>query len=174
MHRHTRLVSLVAIALAGVMATTPVPLSTSAQDASPAAEEAGPPAGIADETLAFGLVESLPETPAMIFLDRLTLDSGAILPGEPGDPTFAFVLVESGSLTLRADAALSITRADTLAEALASGAMPAQEEVAAESDVTLEAGDSVVLPSLVGVTLRNDGTEPATMLGAIIAPAEGM
>jgi hypothetical protein len=161
--------AVVAVILCGMLT------SAAAQEASPVAGEMGPPAGVQDETLAFGAVDVLPATPAFIFLDRLTIDPGAAIPGSPGDPTFAFVRVESGTLTFRADAPLQIVRGAALTAALATpGTLPAMEETAAETNATLQAGDSIVFPPMVGVELRNDGTEPAVLLGAVIASAEAM
>jgi hypothetical protein len=154
-----------------VIAGAADPYGVSAQDASPAAEEMGPPPGVADVTLAFGMVDALPATPALIFMDRLTIDPGTSIPGEPGDPTFAFVLVESGALTVQADAPLAVGRAAALADALATpGTMPETEEVAAGTAVTLAVGDAIVFPPAVGVELRNDGSEPVVVLGTAIMP----
>jgi hypothetical protein len=175
MRRVPILIAFVAVVLAGGFAGARAPGGVVAQDASPAAEEFGPPPGVAAETLAFGMVDALPVTPAMIFLDRLTIDPGVSLPAEPGDPNFAFTLVESGSLTILSDTPLAIARAAALAEALESpGTMPEIEETTADTDVTLSAGDSIVFPPEVGGELRNDGTEPVVLLGVVIAPVDAM
>lgn len=73
-------------------------------------------------------------------------------------------------LHVRVDAPLAITRAATVADSVAAGTFPTQEEIAAGSDATLGQGDSAVLPPLAATELRNDGTEPVVVLGMSITP----
>jgi mannose-6-phosphate isomerase-like protein (cupin superfamily) len=165
------LVWVVAIVLATSLAGPLVSPSANAQDASPAAES-GPPPGLVDETLAVGLTEALPEAPAIVLMQRVTIAPGADIPGSPDDPGFSFFRIESGMLTVRTDSPLSVVRAAALAEALATpGTMPTMEEISADAEFTLAAGDSVTFPPGVGGSLRNDGSEPVVLLTTQIFPA---
>ncbi len=127
--------------------------------------------------LGFGTAEELPAAPADLLLFRVTLDPGASIPAEEGDPAVVLLYVESGSLTIQIEAPLQVTRAATI-EAFATpgaveeGADLGPEEVAAGTEVTLEAGDSAVLPPNAPGELRNDGDEPVVGLGALVAPIQ--
>ena len=147
-----------------------------AQDATPAAEEFAPE-GVAFEPLGFGTAEELPSAPADLVLIRFTIDPDAGFPIEADDPSVALAYVESGALTARVEAPIRVTRAATIAAfatpgAVEEGSLPEPEEVAAGTEFTLEAGDSVVFPPNVEGEIRNDGTEPAVALVAIVAPPE--
>jgi hypothetical protein len=146
------------------------PHLVSAQTGTPAADESDMPAGIGFEALAYGQVTALPTVPGFAILERLTMASGASLSGDASDPGFAFMYVESGTLTVRVDAPFAITRAATVAPAVEAGTFPTQEEVAAGSEASLAQGDSIVLPPLAAVELRNDGTEPVVVLAMSITP----
>jgi hypothetical protein len=172
MGRIRGLVSVVVLVLATVLAGPHVSPVVRAQDASPTAEDSGPLPGLVDETLAVGLAEALPETPAILLMQRVTIAPGADIPGAPDDPGLSFFRIESGTLTARTDSPLTIIRASALAEALATpGTMPTTEEVMADTEFTLAAGDSVVFPPGVGGGLRNDGAEPVVMLTTQVFPA---
>lgn len=171
MRRAIRLVSRVALISVAVVAGALISPGAWAQDASPAAEESGPPPGLADETLAAGLVEALPETPAIILMQRVTISPGADIPSSAGDPGLTFMLVEGGELTVRMDAPLTVIRGTALAEALANpGTMPETEEIAADAELTLLSGDAVVFPPGMGGGLRNDGTEAVVLLTTQLFP----
>ena len=146
-----------------------------AQEGTPAAE-AGLPAGLAFETLGFGAVATLPETPAYAILERVTLDPGVVLPSEPGAPNLSIFLIESGTLTVQSNSPFSFTRATALAEALAApGALPIVEEVGGSAAIALAAGDTAVfLPDSAAGELRNDGEEPVVLLVVNMAPAEAL
>lgn len=168
MRRVLFLFSVVALTITGLFGNALVPHGARAQESTPAAEESGLPEGITFDALAFGAVTDLPAVPGFAVIERGTFAPGAVLPGEPGDASsgaFTFLYVESGSLTVEVDQALSVTRASAITDALATGAFPpAQEAVAAGTDVVLEAGDSVIFPPAAGGGFRNDGTEPAVVL----------
>lgn len=173
MVRVSILVTIVAVALAGWLAGARAPLNVAAQEGTSVPDETGPPPGLTFETLAYGPVAMLPPAPAIAVIDRITIAPGATLPGEPGDPGFSLLYVERGTLSVRADTALDVTRATALTATLATpGATPALEEVAAGTDFTLAAGDSAAFPPVVGVEFRNDGAEPVAVLAASIAPTE--
>ena len=172
MRRVSVLVTVVAIALAGWLAVARGPLNVGAQAGTPA--PGGPPPGLTFETLAFGMAATVPPAPAILVMDRITLAPGASLPGAANDPNLSLFYVEQGTLTARADAPVSVIRGAALTTALATpGTMPAPEEVAAGTAVTLAAGDSAVFPPFVGVEFRNDGTEPVVLLTTTIGPAGG-
>ena len=172
MGRLIHLVSVAVLVLAAMLMEPHLSPGARAQDASPAAAESGPPPGLVDETLAVGLTDTLPESPAIILMQRVTIAPGADIPGAPDDPTLSFIRIESGMLTVQTDSALAVIRATALAEALATpGTMPAREEVVADTEFSLAAGDSVVFPPGVGGALRNDGSEPVVLLDTQIFPA---
>lgn len=162
------LVSVVVLTITGLFGNALAPQGVRAQESTPAAEEGGLPQGITFDALAFGAVAELPAVPGFAVIERGTFAPGAVLPGEPGDASsgaFTFLYVESGSLTVEVDQAMSVTRGTAIADALTTGAFPpAQEDVAAGTEVVLEAGDSVIFPPSSGGGFRNDGTVPAVVL----------
>jgi hypothetical protein len=161
--------------VAGVLGSMPAAIVVTAQESSPVAEESGMPEGFASETLALALTESLPEAPAILMLDRLTLEPGAALPGDAGDPSLAFVLIQEGAITVVGEEPLQVTRADALAEAMSGEpSLPELEEIASGEAVVIAAGDSMAFPSGVAVELRNEGDAPAVMLASLIVPMEAL
>jgi hypothetical protein len=172
MRRVMVFVSVLAVVLLGGFAVGGLSVAIAAQ---PPTEELE---GVTFEPLGFGTAEELPAAPAFLQIFRVTLDPGASIPAEAGDPIVVLLYVESGSLTIQIEAPLQVTRATTI-EAFATpgaveeGADLGPEEVAAGTEVTLEAGDSVVLGALAGAgELRNDGDEPVVGLGALVAPIQ--
>ena len=165
MRRLSILVLVIAAVLAGWVALGRPAVGTVAQEGTPAAEEMLPP-GVAAAFLAGGPIAELPQRPGYLVLVRLTVEPGAVLPADPNDPTFALIYVESGTLTVRAEAALPIARATPGAE------FPVEEELAAGTELTLGPGDSFVVPPNVHGELRNDGAAPAVLLMGLAVPAE--
>ena len=164
MRRVMVFVSVLAVVLLGGFAVGGLCVAIAAQ---PPTEELE---GVTFEPLGFGTAEELPAAPAFLQLFRVTLDPGASIPAEAGDPIVVLLYVESGSLTIQIEAPLQVTRAATIEAFATPGAV---EEVAAGTEVTLEAGDSVVLGELAGAgELRNDGDEPVVGLGALVAPIQ--
>ena len=103
-------------------------------------------------------------------LARFTLEPGAGIPFEAEGLTVALAYVESGALTARVEAPIRVTRG---AAPQAAEGPPPQEEIAAGTEFTLEAGDSAVFPPNVPGEIRNDGQEPVVGLVALVAPPEG-
>ena len=155
--------------LLGLVATGLAP-ARAQDDATPtAAEEELPlPEGLSVEFLAFG---SAPDLPGVgdLALFRFTFEPGAAFPLTPDDPGTALVVVEAGELTFEIeDAAVTVVRAGE------EGQFPTEfEEVAAGEEVTLEVGDSTVVPGRVTGEVRNDGEEEAVLLISNIDPAQG-
>jgi hypothetical protein len=89
------------------------------------------------------------------------------------------LVVESGTFTVQVDGPATVTRGAGLGAAMAtveatgdmSGLM---ESIPAGQAVTLEAGDAAYLPGYTAGEIRNEGQEPATGLGFLVFPAEGM
>ena len=105
--------------------------------------------------------------------------TGALLPSEASDPTGGMLIVESGTLTIRLDAAWAISRSGSLdtaiATAEATGTFTSSgEQVASGEDATLNAGDATYLPGSVTGEIRNDRSEPAVGLVVLLAPTEAM
>ncbi len=63
----------------------------------------------------------------------------------------------SGELTFRVDVPMSVARA-----AGGGGTPTPPEEVAADTEFTLQEGDSALFPGTMGGEVRNDGAEQAT------------
>ncbi len=161
--------------VAGVLGAAPATMAVTAQESTPAADESGMPVGLASETLALAMADSLPETPAVLLMDRLTLDPGAVLEGSAEDPSLAFVLVVKGAMTVVGEETLQVTRADALAEAMSGEpALPEMEDIAAGEASAIATGDSIAFPPEVAVELRNESDEPVVLLAARIVPAEGL
>ena len=177
MRRVSPLVPLVAVALLGLLVAARPAAGAAVQEGTPPAEEEFAPEGVTFEPLGFGTAEELPAAPADLLLARFTIEPGAGFPIEAGDPSVGLAYVESGALTVRVEAPLRVVRAATIAAfatpgAAEEGAIPEPEEVAAGTEVTLEAGDSVVIPANVAGEVRNDGRERAVALAALVAPPE--
>lgn len=173
MRRLSLLVSLVAVALLGlVVVSRPTP-GALGQEATPTGEEFAFE-GVSFEPLAVTTGLTLP-SPGDLVLVRIGLEPGAVLPSDPSDPSLAMVLVETGELTVQLDAPVAVTRAGSFAPALATaeagGEFIAPEAtVAAGEAVTLQAGDVAFLPANVSGEVRNDGAERVAGLAFIVAP----
>ncbi|HEU0115562.1 MAG TPA: hypothetical protein VFQ80_12840, partial [Thermomicrobiales bacterium] len=97
---------------------------------------------------------------------RVRLAPGSRIETPGDDPGLGLVYVESGTLVSRRTVAGTVARGG----ATATPGAQAQEQVPANTEVTLRAGDSYVAPSASGGELRNVGTEEATILDVVIAP----
>lgn len=122
------------------------------------AQEATPPAIPQDAEVAPGVTFTLlpaSEDPPSLY--RLEFAPGAAL-YFAGDPAISLVLVESGTISLNMNAAVSDARAATPAGSAAA--------------VAMDQGDYFVLPPLVAGEIRNSGEEPAAILIAAITPGQ--
>jgi hypothetical protein len=128
-----------------------------AQDATPAGQTLE---GVSVVPLAVAPGVSLPPSPATVVLTRYEIAPGASQVTDATDPALAIITQESGTGTIRLEAATMVTR----------GATGAPEEVPAGTDFTLEPGDSFVWPAFVAGEARNDGTEPVVALVVVIVP----
>jgi quercetin dioxygenase-like cupin family protein len=159
MRRIEIIASLCTLLLIGTVTMSWHERSAIAQDATPAVPAAS------FDGLAFAPVDELPSSPAIVGLARLTFPVGAVLPLEAGDPSLALVYVESGTLTVRIEAPVTVSRAPS-GEASES----TQEEIAAGSEFTARPGDSFVSPAVIAGEARNAGSEPVIVLAAIVEP----
>ena len=172
MRRFRVFLSLFAVVLLGIVAVRVQPVA-SAQEATPAAEEYMPE-GITFEPMAFAPGIPLP-APGDLSIARVSLEPGTGVPNEEGDPSYALAVIESGTLTLRQDGPLVVTRAGALQAAMREEeagrpSAPETEAIAAGQEVTLQAGDTVLFPPNVGGELRNDGQERTVVLVAFVGP----
>ena len=135
-----------------------------AQDASPAAEE---PEGVTFEFLGGGETEVLPSAPAEVYLARVTLAPGASFPSEADDPALALVVIEAGTVTFNIEAPVTVLHPVGNEEPTAEDF----ETFPAGQDFTMDVGDSALFPPNVAGEIRNDGTEDAMALVAIIEPS---
>jgi quercetin dioxygenase-like cupin family protein len=172
MRRWTFPRGLALVVLVGLVLVGPVFGLARAQPATPAADEMPP--GVTAQPLGLGHVDALPAAPADLLLIRFTVAPGASVPIDPNDPSLTLAFIESGTLTVRFDGPLTVTRASTMTAMATSGAMamPATEQIPAGTTGTLRAGDAVISPPNIGGTLRNAGTEPVVILNAIISPSQ--
>jgi quercetin dioxygenase-like cupin family protein len=163
-------VVVLALAVVGLVGTGHLP-AVVAQSGTPMAE--GMPPGVSAQPLGLGHVETLPAAPADLLLIRFTLAPGASVPIDPNDPSLTVASIESGTLTMRFDGPMTVTRASAMTAMATPGAMgmPATEQIPAGTTATLHAGDSVISPPNVGGILSNAGTEPVVVLNAIISPS---
>jgi len=128
--------------------------------------KAGTVEGATAELLAVGqLPSSLPQ-PAGIGLQRVRIDPGGSIVVPADDPKVVLFYVESGTLTVRSTVPAVVTRG----AALATPGTQAQEEIPAETEFTMRAGDSSLSPAGSGGELRNDGGEEVILLASLIAP----
>lgn len=176
-NRMGRVLSIVAIMMLGLAASSWSSTATRAQEASPAAGDTTEEMGSFDP-VGFAQGVALPD-PADIFVVRLGLGPGESFPLEASDPSAGMLVVESGAFTFKADAPLTVTRGAGLLEALMaaeeSGDMSSVNEmVAAGQEVTVEAGDTVFVPGSIEGEVRNDGQERAVGLVFLVGPPEAM
>ncbi len=151
-------------------AATPI-MGTPGAEGTPLGEEAGSPAGLSFQGLAFGQVDQLPAGPAIIGIGRLTLGPGASIPPHP-HPGLEFAVVEAGTASFTVgEGQVEILRGITTATP--GPEAPETETVGAGQEVTLEAGDSVVYQPGTVADLRNEGDAPLLLLGGGIDPLAG-
>jgi len=175
-----RLSSLISMCMLALLGWVALSHSVIAQDATPAGGDESMPPGTTFTPLAFGQVQQLMLPDGDFVLFRITIDPGANFPADANDPSTGLVYVESGTVTINATAPLNVLRASTMAMMVGSIASatptteeaPPFEQIAANTDFQLAAGDSVLVPGNVGGNLRNDGTEQVSILIANIGPSE--
>jgi hypothetical protein len=168
------LLAIVALMLLGSVALG-AQLPALAQEATPAGVDEE---GLTYEPVAFALGVELP-SPADLFVARIGIEPGAGFEIDESDPSTGMCLVEEGTITIRADAPMTVTRGATLGEAMMaaeeSGDMSgAFEAIPAGEEVTLEVGDAGNIPASVNGEIRNDGDEPAVCLAIVAGPSMGM
>jgi hypothetical protein len=146
----------IVILIAGLTALTcgmHGPVSTGAQESTPAAEAIGVEVG---PGVTFELMPASEDPPSLY---RLRFAPGATL-SFVDDPAISLVYVESGALSLALDAAVSDARPDA----------DSGDEADADAALELSQGDYFVLPPLVAGEIRNEGQEPAAIVIAAITP----
>jgi quercetin dioxygenase-like cupin family protein len=122
-------------------------------------------AGVTQQNLAVGSATPLLPEGAIIELARFTFAPGAVVVLPEASPSLALVYVESGVLSVRINAPLTLTRA-------AAGGTPEEPEaIPAGTAFTADAGDFFVGPPHVVVEARNDESEPLVLLMAVLEPA---
>jgi hypothetical protein len=124
------------------------------------------PSGVAFEPVTGELVPPLVAEGAEVQLERASFSSGASYTIAAADAQLLLVSIESGALTVRSSTPLVINRAGE-----GTAATVRQEWVAADSELTLERGDSFVRPPRSQQELRNEGEEPTVALMASISGA---
>jgi hypothetical protein len=158
-----RLSLLIVLAVSAVVfSARPIAL---AQDASP---EAGADAEMMQEGVTFmpiGFADgvALPSTASLIAI-KATIEPGAKDVFGDDDPASGLLLVDSGALTIKIDAEVSVTRGDE--------EFGNFEMVAAGEETILEAGDVAYIPGSVAGEIRNDGNEQATGTIFLIIPGD--
>jgi len=177
MRRVSVLLSILVTILIGGVAAGWAGSPTLAQEGTPSAEDFVAPEGITFVPVAFGTADELPAAPAEIGVVRFVVEPGAVFPIDASDPSVTLVSVESGALTSQVDVAITVTRAATYT-AFATpdadmSAIPPPEEIAADTEFTLEVGDSAYYPGSISGEVRNDGQEPTVVLLVFIDPLDG-
>ncbi len=151
MRRISVLVALVAVALAGALASGRLAPATVAQEATPAVGE------VAVELLGHGLPSAAPGFDLSLY--RVTLGPGAAVPPHT-HPGATVVSVEAGTFAFTPlEGEVRLVRAGT-------GATPGAEgEVLAHgTEVMLTAGDALFFPGEHGDAGRNAGDGPVVLL----------
>ena len=122
--------------------------------------------GATPELLAASTVLSSLPQPAALALQRVRIAPGGrtVTPG--GDPRVVLVYVERGTLTVTNTLAATVMRG----AALATPGAQAQEDIPAETEFTMTAGDSFLSPAGSGGELRNEGSEEVILLAGLIVP----
>lgn len=156
MRRFTSLLFVLALIVVSMAA------SISAQEATPPAEQMGPPdsfeiaPGVVADNMVFAEGSEAPVK------YRLTFEAGVVYEVMPG-PNLELGYMESGSLAMTLDAPVTVRQAnDPQGEG---------EMYSAGTEFTLEAGDFMVLLPGVGGEIRNDSDEPASLSVAGLTPA---
>jgi hypothetical protein len=130
---------------------------THAQEATPPPQAFEIAPGVTAEALAFVPGQEAPS------LYQLTFAPGAIYAFEPS-PEISLVYVVAGAVNITLDAPVTVTRATNPGEV--------GEVVGADTAFSFNLGDYTVLPAMVDGEVRNDGSEPSTLLvSAIVPPA---
>ncbi len=164
MHRNWVVLAGVAVVLIGFIVAGRLALGAVAQDGTPSAQPAvgsDRPEGVSAKRLASAkTVEKLPPRRASVAMTRIRVEPGATWEVPPDDPSTTLLYLQSGTLTVRSGAPLTVDRAGRGGE----------EEIAADVESTFEQDDSVLVPPSVAVTARNDGDGPAVILSVTIAP----
>jgi mannose-6-phosphate isomerase-like protein (cupin superfamily) len=161
MRRFSVFLPVVVVVLLGfvIMGVRPVAV---AQEATPPSDEMNVE-GLTFEPIGFVQGVTLP-SPADLGAARAGFEPGTGFPLEASDPEGAFVVVESGTLTVQIEEMTwTISRS--------SGS---SEEVALGEEATLEAGDSAYVPGSVTGKVRNNGQERAEALVFLVSPAGAM
>lgn len=165
--RHGAVLLAILIALAGLSAppllaqeATPGASDTATPEASPAPATSATPAATAPAAVVTPLLqyqlEEFPTAPVSIRLLRITLAPGASSPlhTHPGPE---FDLVESGTLTVRAEGEAIVNRAGT------------PEPIPAEG-TTVNPSEFVVFPPGTGMNLVNESDQDLVLLSAVFHP----
>ena len=131
---------------------------TYAQEATPPPQGFEIAPGVTAEALAFVPGQEAPS------LYQLTFAPGAIYAFEPS-PEISLVYVVAGAVNITLDAPVTVTRATNPGRGR-------RAAVGAGTAFPFDLGDYTVLPAMVDGEVRNDGSEPATLLvSAIVPPA---
>lgn len=162
MLRRTLPLLIVVVALCGLVAPLNPRLAV-AQEGSPVAGPELPP-GVTAEFIGGAPLAELPANPGLVVLVRLTLEPSAVLPPDPNDPTGAFVVIESGALTVRSTGPLTVSRASEEDFIM--------EPVATDTETSLAPGDALYVGPFQATEIRNDGDEPAVFLLVNILPSD--
>ena len=173
MRRFSVLLSVVVAVLLGITALTVRPAAV-AQEATPAGDEME---GVSFEPVTFATGVDLTGLSELLVV-RIGLEPGTALPIEP-DPGVGILLIESGTVTVQAEAPMTVTRGAELGEAMAAAEETGDfstlmESITAGEVVTLEAGDAAYIPGSVAGEIRNEGQERAVALGFLVVPPEDM
>ena len=132
----------------------PLALPSAAQDATPPARTLEIAPGVT--------AEEVPAEPGSPPLFRIHLDPGAAVAFDDTDPSLSLVYVEDGTVTFTIAAPVSVTRAGAEDQAA--------EPIVAAVEFTAGPGDYFIAPANTAAELRNDGTDPATILVASMIP----
>lgn len=153
MNRIARISTAVTVALLTLVTATGIFFSAGAQDATPPPEGFEITPGVTAEIVP--PVEDPPSLYRLQFAPDVTY-------AFTDDPTLGVVYVESGTLTLRLDTAVTVAQVGATDEE--------GESIAAGAEFTVTAGDYLALPPFTSGEVNNEGPEVGTIVVAGFIP----
>jgi hypothetical protein len=162
-----RLVSLGSVTMLFSLMVFGIQPQARAQEATPVTEVTFENATI--EVGAFGPVPGFPSAPGEIGVLRLRFAPGGRLLVPADDPGTAIHFLDTGTMTIRFSAPVTLVHGEAT---MATPETQAQESIPANTAFTLHAGDAFVALGPSGGEFRNDGSEDAVMLIAVVGPVE--
>jgi hypothetical protein len=124
------------------------------------------PPGVTVEQLLGATVDGVPAAPVRVTLERWTFPPGPDAFRAPGFSGPLLIVMEAGRLAITVEGTAWLMR-----DAVADSAQP--EQVMPGTNLTLEAGDQLVIPPGTGFSEQNAGQEPAVKVAVPLLAGSG-